>query len=79
MEKHLVIFQPSGQRGRVEKGKNLLEVSRELGVDIERISSRVSDEQIAERFFSPREVAALRALPKSRQQEAFFTCWTLST
>ena len=37
MQKHLVIFQPSGQCGRVERGKNLLEVSRELGVDIESV------------------------------------------
>ena len=37
MEKYLVIFQPSGRRGRVEKGKNLLEASRELGVDIESV------------------------------------------
>ncbi len=37
MQKHLVIFQPSGRRGHVEAGKNLLEVSRELGVDIESI------------------------------------------
>jgi len=32
-----VIFQPSGRRGQIERGKNLLEVSRELGVDIESI------------------------------------------
>ncbi|RJP70311.1 MAG: DUF4445 domain-containing protein [Candidatus Abyssobacteria bacterium SURF_17] len=37
MNSRLVIFQPSGQRGRVEEGKNLLEVSRELGVDIESV------------------------------------------
>ena len=37
MDKQLVIFQPAGRRGRVEKGKNLLEVSRELGVDIESV------------------------------------------
>lgn len=37
MGNHLVVFQPSGQRGRVEHGKNLLEVSRELGVDIEAV------------------------------------------
>ncbi len=30
-----VIFQPSGRRGRVEKGKNLKEISVGLGVDIE--------------------------------------------
>ena len=37
MQKHLVIFQPSGSRGRIEEGKNLLEASRELGVDIESV------------------------------------------
>ena len=37
METYQVIFQPSGRRGRVEKGKNLLEASRELGVDIESV------------------------------------------
>ncbi len=37
MQKHMVIFQPSGRRGRIEHGKNLLEVSRELGVDIESV------------------------------------------
>jgi uncharacterized 2Fe-2S/4Fe-4S cluster protein (DUF4445 family) len=37
LQRHLVIFQPSGRRGHVERGKNLLEVSRELGVDIESI------------------------------------------
>jgi uncharacterized 2Fe-2S/4Fe-4S cluster protein (DUF4445 family) len=37
LRNHLIIFQPSGQRGRVEEGKNLLEVSRELGVDIESV------------------------------------------
>ncbi len=30
-----VIFQPSGRRGEVEKGINLIEASRQLGVDIE--------------------------------------------
>lgn len=35
--KHKVIFQPSGRRGEVEEGKNLLDVARELGVDIESV------------------------------------------
>lgn len=30
-----VIFQPSGNRGEVEKGTNIIEASRQLGVDIE--------------------------------------------
>jgi len=36
-KEHLVIFQPSGRRGRVEHGKSILEASRELGVGIENI------------------------------------------
>ena len=31
----MVIFQPSARRGRVKKGTNIIEASRELGVDIE--------------------------------------------
>ena len=34
-EKYMVIFQPSGCRGFVDKGKTLKEASIELGVDIE--------------------------------------------
>jgi 4'-phosphopantetheinyl transferase len=49
---------------------------REVGIDLERIRSNLVDEQIAERFFSPREVVVLRGLPTHRQREAFFNCWT---
>jgi 4'-phosphopantetheinyl transferase len=49
---------------------------RDVGVDIERIRADMASERIAERFFSPHEVAALRALRPERQCEAFFTCWT---
>jgi len=48
----------------------------EIGVDVERIRPDLAGEKIAERFFSPREAAMLRALPARMQQEAFFTCWT---
>ena len=34
-DKAMVIFQPSGRRGEVPKGINLIEASRLLGVDIE--------------------------------------------
>ncbi|MEA3231832.1 MAG: ASKHA domain-containing protein [Thermodesulfobacteriota bacterium] len=34
-DKVMVIFQPSGQRGEVPKGTNIIEASRLLGVDIE--------------------------------------------
>ena len=33
-------------------------------------------EQVAARFFSTRENAALQALPDSQKLEAFFNCWT---
>src|SRR5262249_50093841 len=48
--------------------------TRELGVDLEKITP--IDDRIAEHFFSPNEVAALRALPEDGQQEAFFAVWT---
>jgi 4'-phosphopantetheinyl transferase len=50
-------------------------VGRELGVDIERIEPRL-EQGIAERFFSPGEIATLRSLPPPVQREAFFACWT---
>jgi 4'-phosphopantetheinyl transferase len=49
---------------------------REVGVDVERIRPKVVQEKIAERFFSPREVTVLRALPPPLQAPAFFACWT---
>ncbi len=49
---------------------------RELGVDLERIRPEFAGEQVARRFFSPREVAALRSLGGERRHEAFFVCWT---
>ncbi len=36
----------------------------------------MAHERIAERFFSAREVAMLRALDPALQHEAFFACWT---
>lgn len=49
---------------------------REVGVDVERIRPEIAQEKIAERFFSPREVTVLRALPPLLQVPAFFACWT---
>lgn len=37
MSKYKVIFQPSGSRGEVKKGKTLLESAQQLGVDLEAI------------------------------------------
>ncbi len=49
---------------------------REVGIDVERIRPELVDGDFAERFFSPREVAALRMLPVGLRPEAFFNCWT---
>ncbi len=49
---------------------------RLVGVDLERIEPRATGEEVAERFFSRREVETLRALPADQRPEAFFTCWT---
>ena len=55
---------------------------REVGVDVENVFYRSGkgradrEEKIPERFFSPREVASLRALPKGLQEDGFYACWT---
>lgn len=46
----------------------------EVGIDIEHLRN-VSD-GLADGYFSPSEIAALRNLPERLQREAFFTCWT---
>jgi 4'-phosphopantetheinyl transferase len=48
----------------------------ELGIDVELDDPTFSHERVAERFFSPSEVSALRALPPAAQPRAFLTCWT---
>lgn len=48
---------------------------REVGVDVERFRPDFAGEEIAQRFFSPREVAALRALPAESRLDGFFACW----
>ena len=50
--------------------------SGELGIDVERLRPAVNSEAIARRFFSPRETAALLALPPASRPQAFLACWT---
>ncbi len=50
--------------------------NRNLGVDLEYIRTDFPWEEIAERFFSPKENAVLRTLPQNMKHKAFFTCWT---
>jgi 4'-phosphopantetheinyl transferase len=50
---------------------------REVGVDLEHVRPDFASDDIAERFFSPGEAAALRAVPEGRPRvEAFYRCWT---
>jgi 4'-phosphopantetheinyl transferase len=51
-------------------------VGRDIGVDVENVTRSLTH-QIPERFFSPQEVADLRALPEEEQQTVFFDYWTL--
>jgi 4'-phosphopantetheinyl transferase len=50
--------------------------NRQVGVDIEKIHPVITEEEIAQRFFSAEEIVALRVLPGSEQRLAFFLCWT---
>lgn len=56
----------------------LIAVGRErrVGIDVERLRVDLNADEIAARFFSPRETATLRALPHQLQLQAFFACWT---
>jgi 4'-phosphopantetheinyl transferase len=48
----------------------------EIGVDVEHRRRAVEIEHIAQRFFAPREVNTLLALPEDSRHDAFFNCWT---
>lgn len=52
-------------------------LNREIGIDLEEIRCFDNAERLAERFFSRRENAALRALPETERLAAFYCCWTL--
>jgi 4'-phosphopantetheinyl transferase len=49
---------------------------RALGVDVENVRTRVVSTDIANRFFSATEAAALRRAPPNEQQDRFFEYWT---
>ncbi len=49
---------------------------REVGVDVERVKEDFAFGEVAQRFFSAREVAALNALPSELQRKTFYRCWT---
>jgi 4'-phosphopantetheinyl transferase len=47
-----------------------------VGVDVELLREVKDAEAVAERFFSPRESAALKLLPTEQRAAAFFNLWT---
>jgi 4'-phosphopantetheinyl transferase len=49
---------------------------RNLGIDVERVRAESAGEDIAQRYFSAREVNDLRMLPPEARVEGFFHCWT---
>ena len=56
----------------------LLGAERDLGVDVEdSAAGRTNFLELAGRFFSPSEAAALRALPELRRGQSFYELWTL--
>jgi 4'-phosphopantetheinyl transferase len=56
----------------------LLAITRgcEIGIDIEFIRKDFATWEIAEDYFSEKELEMLRALPEHLQTRAFFNCWT---
>ena len=56
----------------------LIAVTRvgEIGVDVEYVKKDFPIHEVAERFFTPKEVTALKTLPEPLQHKAFFKCWT---
>lgn len=49
---------------------------RQVGVDVERIRKDTNAMELAERFFSIKEVLWLRSQPASEIIPSFFSCWT---
>jgi 4'-phosphopantetheinyl transferase len=60
------------------QGLALIAIARlgEVGIDVEQARHCPTYLDMAERFFTPAEAAALRSLPEGRRIEAFFHVWT---
>ena len=78
MEKATIIFQPSGHRGKISKGKNVLDAARELGENIESLcggkgSCGKCKVLIAEGYYAKYGVTShLKNLSRWRKIEANF-------
>jgi 4'-phosphopantetheinyl transferase len=51
-------------------------VGRQVGIDLEFMQPDQATDEVAERYFSPREIVELHTLPLSLRAEGFFLCWT---
>jgi 4'-phosphopantetheinyl transferase len=51
-------------------------LNRKIGIDVERIRNNIDVLQIANKFFSSNEIAALQNTNKENQHKAFFQLWT---
>jgi 4'-phosphopantetheinyl transferase len=69
-----ISFNLSHARGRVAVAVAL---GREVGVDVEDAARAGALEDLADRYLSPVEVCALRALHPKARRERFLACWTL--
>jgi len=49
---------------------------KQVGVDVEHIDRKTRHEDLARRFFSAREVAAMGRMSPYERRMAFFACWT---
>ncbi len=49
---------------------------REIGIDVEMIRSKFASDDIANRYFSAKEIHELSRLPAELRTEGFFLCWT---
>lgn len=52
-------------------------LTRDLGVDVEDMQRRGKLVEVADHFFSEREVAELHTVPQAEQRSRFFDYWTL--
>ncbi len=75
-----VLPSPEGMHFNVShtQGLALIAIARlgEVGIDVEQSRHCPTYLDMAERFFTPAEAAALRSLPADRSIEAFFHVWT---
>jgi 4'-phosphopantetheinyl transferase len=51
-------------------------IGRKIGIDIEKRRDDIDPIDLAERYFSPFEKAALSALPSNQRIAGFFRCWS---